>query len=151
MGIAEEAIVHRFISSNDARNLLFLDSADRHIYSCTLSDNGRHFLSSVMPERSMLWKLLPVSMINVIVVNTILGLPLDGHVLHDVIEYVNDAAAGVRQCTGNKEFHGGFFIRPTAIDTVGAVVAAGERMPQKSTNFYPKIFSGLVLYGMDPS
>jgi len=26
------------------------------------------------------------------------------------------------------------------------VTAAGQRMPQKSTNFYPKILAGLVLY-----
>ena len=99
----------------------------------------------------MRWKELPVSMINIIIVNTIMGLPLDGHVLHDVIEYVNDVSAGIERCTMNGDFHGGFFIRPTTISTVGDIVAAGERMPQKSTNFYPKIYSGLVLYGMDRS
>ncbi|MBN1576910.1 MAG: DUF1015 domain-containing protein [Chitinispirillaceae bacterium] len=141
--------IYRFITSDDRRELLFLDGTDRRLYGCTLNGNGQHSLSSIMPERSMLWKRLPVSMINVIVINTILGLPLDGHVLHDVIDYVNDVPAGIERCTGNDDFHGGFFIRPTTIATVGDVVAAGERMPQKSTNFYPKIYSGLVLYRMD--
>lgn len=126
--------------------LLYVDSSDGQLYECALSTQGEKFLASVMPEHSMLWKKLPVSMINVIVINTILGLPLDGHVLHDVIDYVNDAATGLGQCAESTVYHGGFFIRPSTIATVGDIVAAGERMPQKSTNFFPKIYSGLVLY-----
>ncbi|MBN1307163.1 MAG: DUF1015 domain-containing protein [Chitinispirillaceae bacterium] len=150
-GDADAKTIYRFIASEDRRELLFLDGAKGRLYGCTLNDNGEQFLSSTMPERSMLWKRLPVSMINVIVINTIMGLPLDGRVLHDVIDYVNNIPAGIERCMGNGDFHGGFFIRPATIATVGAVVAAGERMPQKSTNFYPKIYSGLVLYRMDPA
>jgi len=128
--------------------LLYVDSGDKQLYECVLNAKGEAFLASVMPEHSMLWKKLPVSMINVIVINTILGLPLDGHVLHDVIDYVNDAATGLGQCADSAVYHGGFFIRPSTIATVGGIVAAGERMPQKSTNFFPKIYSGLVLYRM---
>jgi uncharacterized protein (DUF1015 family) len=148
-GAADAREIHRFLASDDRRELLFLDSSDGRLYGCTLNGKGKEFLSSIMPEQSMRWKELPVSMINIVVVNTIMGLPLDGHVLHDVIEYVNDVAAGIGRCAMNDDFHGGFFVRPTTISTVGDIVAAGERMPQKSTNFYPKIYSGLVLYGMD--
>jgi uncharacterized protein (DUF1015 family) len=150
-GAADAREIHRFLASDDQRELLFLDGSDGRLYGCTLHDKGKRFLSSIMTERSMRWKELPVSMINIIIVNTIMGLPLDGHVLHDVIEYVNDVSAGIERCTMNGDFHGGFSIRPTTISTVGDIVAAGERMPQKSTNFYPKIYSGLVLYGMDRS
>jgi len=45
-------------------------------------------------------------------------------------------------------YRGAFFIRPLDIKAVNAVVSGGERMPQKSTNFFPKCFSGLVLYRM---
>ena len=37
-----------------------------------------------------------------------------------------------------------FFLRPTRIDAVWRIATAGVRMPQKSTNFYPKLISGLV-------
>jgi uncharacterized protein (DUF1015 family) len=33
----------------------------------------------------------------------------------------------------------------TRIEQVKAVAAGGEKMPQKSTFFYPKIFTGLVI------
>ncbi len=38
-----------------------------------------------------------------------------------------------------------FFMNPTRVAEVEAVVAEGEKMPQKSTFFFPKIFSGLVV------
>jgi uncharacterized protein (DUF1015 family) len=37
-----------------------------------------------------------------------------------------------------------FLLRPSRIDQVWRIATAGQRMPQKSTNFYPKLISGLV-------
>lgn len=41
---------------------------------------------------------------------------------------------------------GAFLLRPPTIEQVEAVAAAGETMPQKSTYFYPKLFSGLLFH-----
>jgi uncharacterized protein (DUF1015 family) len=38
-----------------------------------------------------------------------------------------------------------FFLRPTRVSDVMGAARAGERMPGKSTYFYPKIPAGLVL------
>ncbi len=38
-----------------------------------------------------------------------------------------------------------FFLNPTRIDQVREVVLSGDRMPQKSTYFYPKPLTGLVI------
>jgi uncharacterized protein (DUF1015 family) len=38
-----------------------------------------------------------------------------------------------------------FFIRPTRIDQVWKIAVSGQKMPQKSTNFYPKLTTGLVI------
>jgi uncharacterized protein (DUF1015 family) len=46
-------------------------------------------------------------------------------------------------------YRGVFFIRPLDIAAVNAIVSGGERMPQKSTNFFPKFFSGLVFNRME--
>ncbi len=39
-----------------------------------------------------------------------------------------------------------FLLRPPTVEQVEAVAAAGETMPQKSTYFYPKLFSGLLFH-----
>jgi uncharacterized protein (DUF1015 family) len=41
---------------------------------------------------------------------------------------------------------GAFLLRPPTIEQVEAVAEAGETMPQKSTYFYPKLFTGLLFH-----
>jgi uncharacterized protein (DUF1015 family) len=38
-----------------------------------------------------------------------------------------------------------FLLQPTPVASITAVAAAGEVMPQKSTYFYPKALTGLVI------
>ncbi len=46
------------------------------------------------------------------------------------------------------EFAMGFLQNPPDIEQVKSIALAGECMPQKSTDFYPKLLSGLVMYDM---
>lgn len=62
---------------------------------------------------------------------------LNIHYLQDVRESVDEVAAGTAQAA--------FFVKPTRIEQVRAVAKSGNVMPQKSTFFYPKLISGLVL------
>src|SRR5579862_198714 len=47
------------------------------------------------------------------------------------------------------EAEGAFLLRPTRIEDVWAVASRGGVMPQKSTFFYPKLTSGLLLHPVD--
>jgi uncharacterized protein (DUF1015 family) len=47
------------------------------------------------------------------------------------------------------EYSVAFLLRPTPTEQVQAVAAAGDKMPQKSTYFYPKLYTGLVLRPLD--
>ncbi len=40
-------------------------------------------------------------------------------------------------------------VRPTRLDELTAVAAAGDVMPQKSTYFYPKLLTGMVFYPLE--
>ncbi|MBN2036769.1 MAG: DUF1015 domain-containing protein [Chitinispirillaceae bacterium] len=144
LGPAAIATVHFFLGGRISNEMLFADSASCRLYGLDLNKEGEGFLASAIPDKSMAWKKLDMSKINAIAVNRILGLPLDGHVLHDVITYSQDAASALTTCCNRKEYWGGFFIRPVSISTIHKIVQGGERMPQKSTNFYPKLYSGLV-------
>jgi uncharacterized protein (DUF1015 family) len=144
LGPAVPETINSFLAGGTESEMLFADSASRRIYGLALNKGGETFLASTMPEKSLAWKKLDVSKINVIAINRILGLPLDGHVLHDVITYSQDTAAALKICCNAQEYWGGFFIRPVSISAIHRIVQGGERMPQKSTNFYPKLYSGLV-------
>jgi uncharacterized protein (DUF1015 family) len=130
-------------------DIIFWDCKTNELYTLALNKDGENFLKTVMLERSDQWKRLNVSKINCIVINEILSLPLDGQVLHDIVNYVNDTESGAKrleECP--KEYYGGFFINSVTINTINDTVKGGERMPQKSTNFFPKIWAGLVLNRM---
>jgi len=144
LGPADLSTINSFLAGGIETEMLFADSASRRIYGLNLNKGGEAFLASTMPDKSMAWKKLDMSKINAIAVNRILGLPLDGKVLHDVIAYSQDTAASLEASCNPQEYWGGFFIRPVSIAAIHQIVQGGERMPQKSTNFYPKLYSGLV-------
>jgi uncharacterized protein (DUF1015 family) len=47
------------------------------------------------------------------------------------------------------EADAGFLMNPVKIAQLKAVALNGERMPPKTTYFYPKVLSGLTVYKMD--
>lgn len=65
---------------------------------------------------------------------------LNIHYLQSIHESVEEVAAGKSQIA--------FFVNPTKIEQVRGVSKSGNTMPQKSTFFYPKLISGLVLNKM---
>jgi uncharacterized protein (DUF1015 family) len=42
-----------------------------------------------------------------------------------------------------------FLMNPVRMEQVRDIAFAGEVLPQKSTDFYPKLLSGLTIYAMD--
>jgi uncharacterized protein (DUF1015 family) len=42
-----------------------------------------------------------------------------------------------------------FLLKPTSVRQVADTSFSGGVMPQKSTDFYPKLLSGMVMYKLD--
>jgi uncharacterized protein (DUF1015 family) len=64
------------------------------------------------------------------------------------IRYIRgaDAAVEVVESGGAKL---GFLLEATAIGDVGRIAFSGGVMPQKSTDFYPKLLSGIAIYSLE--
>ncbi|MBW1644837.1 MAG: DUF1015 domain-containing protein [Deltaproteobacteria bacterium] len=62
--------------------------------------------------------------------------------------FTQDAAAAIDAVRAG-ENQLAILLRPTSISQVRQVATAGEKMPQKSTFFYPKLVTGLILYLFD--
>lgn len=69
------------------------------------------------------------------------------------LSYVREAAealASVRGGTAGKNAADvAFLMNPCPVEKVRDIALAGEVMPQKSTDFYPKLLSGLTAYALD--
>ncbi|MDP1758598.1 MAG: hypothetical protein Q8K77_02205, partial [Thermodesulfovibrionales bacterium] len=53
---------------------------------------------------------------------------------------------GIRDMVRKGIYDGAFFLNPTGVKDVERVALSGERMPPKSTYFYPKLLTGMVIY-----
>jgi len=66
------------------------------------------------------------------------------------ISYVRDAGEALSQVRGpGARGNIAFLMNPCRIAQVRDIAFAGEVMPQKSTDFYPKLLSGLTIYALD--
>jgi uncharacterized protein (DUF1015 family) len=67
------------------------------------------------------------------------------------ISYVRDAAEALSQVRGaaGSRANIAFLMNPCRVAQVRDIAFAGEVMPQKSTDFYPKLLSGLTVYALD--
>jgi len=66
------------------------------------------------------------------------------------IAYVRDAGEALSQVRGaNAHANIAFLVNPCRMSQVREIAFAGEVMPQKSTDFYPKLLSGLTVYALD--
>lgn len=105
-------------------------------------------LKDVIPDRSPAYRRLDVSILHHLIIDRLLGIKIGTHKLGLNLEYIKDADEAARRVEeGAADLV--FFMNPTKVSEVKEVAAAGERMPQKATYFYPKLLTGLVMHKMD--
>ncbi len=66
----------------------------------------------------------------------------------DNISYSREAAEALAQVQSGK-VQIAFLMNPARMDQVRDIALAGEVLPQKSTDFYPKLLSGLTIYALE--
>jgi uncharacterized protein (DUF1015 family) len=76
----------------------------------------------------------------------VLGIDADAQARGAHLEYVKDEAELLARAATSQL---GVLVNPTRIDQVIAISRTGVRLPQKSTYFYPKVPTGLVLDPLD--
>jgi uncharacterized protein (DUF1015 family) len=91
---------------------------------------------------------LGVAELHTVVLDHLLGLTEDKIRATGNIQYIRDAAEAVTLVESG-EANIAFLIKPITLDQLKDVSLSGEVMPQKSTDFYPKLLSGLAIYALD--
>jgi uncharacterized protein (DUF1015 family) len=98
-----------------------------------------------LPERQ---RQLDLSHLHSIVLDRLLG--LDAEKVRDQtnLRYLRDAGEAVDQVRRG-EADVTFLTNPVSMEQLREVAFAGDVMPQKSTDFFPKLLSGLAIYALD--
>jgi len=127
------------METNEIRLILFGLEAER-LSVLTLHDPAA--VSQMMPYfHSELYKRLGVSILDHIILEKLLELSSDKE--KTGLAYSYDKVDAVNRVTA-QEYQLAFLLRPARVDVIKAIADAGEKMPRKSTYFYPKLPAGLV-------
>ncbi len=106
---------------------------------------GRQQLRSAAPDQSEPWRSLGVAILHRLILETRLG--LKDLPRPEYVHLVEDVVGGLEHGDpeGSGDFNLAALVMPATLDHIRAISEHGERMPAKSTYFYPKLLSGLVL------
>ncbi len=101
-------------------------------------------MKAEMPDCSEALRGLDVSVLHTLVLERTMGIDKANMAAQINLTYtrsfdeaIESVKSGASQCC--------FILNPTRVTEIRDVAAAGEKMPQKSTYFYPKLITGLVM------
>ncbi|MEX0611547.1 MAG: DUF1015 domain-containing protein [Pirellulales bacterium] len=138
----------------DQATIGLYSTADNQWTLARLTDAGRERMAEAASEHSDDWQGLGVSILHRLIVETLLdapNLPAPKYVrdIEEVVRGLKEGDAAGRDATGQAGTGGRFelaaLVMPATVEHIRAISSHGERMPAKSTFFYPKLLSGLVI------
>lgn len=117
---------------------------DRSVYLLKLKGNGelQALIQKGIPKEVAS---LDVAILHQFVIEEALGLSSESLAREENISYYREKEKAVRDVERGK-YQGAFFLKPTSVKEVQQVCFAGHLLPQKSTDFFPKLLSGIVIY-----
>lgn len=101
-------------------------------------------IKELLPDKSEASQGLDVTVLHTLVLEKIFGIDAENmanQINLTYTKYFEEAIGSVK----NGKSQCAFILNPTKVTEIRDVAAAGEKMPQKSTYFYPKLITGLVM------
>ncbi len=140
---AAEAVWSNIELEGDQGTIGFYTASDQAWTLARITAAGRARMDAVAADHGAAWRGLGVSILHRLVIGELLGakeIPTPGYV-HLVREVVEGLGSGRYPLAA--------LVMPASVEDIRRVSETGERMPAKSTYFYPKLASGLVFNPLD--
>jgi uncharacterized protein (DUF1015 family) len=114
-----------------------------HQRTLRLTLNHQSTADSALQSHSEAYRRLDTGVLETLILKGTLGLT-DEDISHmRNFAYARDAEQAISRVMAG-EFDAAFLMRPTPVEQVREIAAAGENMPPKSTYFFPKLLTGLL-------
>jgi uncharacterized protein (DUF1015 family) len=112
-------------------------------------ESGPSRVESLMDQpRSQAWRSLDVSILHSVVIRHLLGISEADQAAQSHIKYTRSLHEAVSMVDSGIS-QAALLMNPPSVEDVIQVARSGEKMPQKSTYFYPKLLTGLVMRPLD--
>lgn len=127
------------VTGNDQGTIGLFTRKDQQWTVARVTDAGRAKMAEVAGEHSEEWRGLGVALLHRLIAETLLAPsePPEAKYLHLVEEVVDELNSG--------DYPLAALVMPATVQHIRSISLQGERMPAKSTYFYPKLLSGLVI------
>jgi uncharacterized protein (DUF1015 family) len=119
----------------------YIDSHSQRPFRLTLKDQA--IADAALPGRSQAYRELDTGVLEALLLKGALGLSDDDISHFNGLFYARDTAEALAMVQSG-EYDAAFLMRPTPVQQVREIAAAGENMPPKSTYFFPKLLTGLL-------
>jgi len=122
------------------------EARKRAFYLLTLREGVN--LAQLLPNVSPLQRELDVVLLHEGILEPALGITPQAVTAEANLTYEREASAALEAVDGGRA-QISFLLNPCDVEQVMKIATAGEVMPQKSTDFYPKLMSGITMYRVD--
>jgi uncharacterized protein (DUF1015 family) len=141
--ITQQAQIDRVITEDAGEvKLLLCGPGKERFFRLTLT-NFTPIKSMIPAFHSELYQKLDVSIVDHVILEELLGLTHEAAGTY--IDYTNDAPEAIKRVQ-EQEYQLAIIVNPVKPQAIKSIADSGDRMPRKSTYFYPKVPAGLVLY-----
>lgn len=158
-GLLDKVFEVRTISgaAADRRNTMISEisaaSGERNTFGMYLPGNDSYHLLVARQPRPMIdsnqnghspaYRSLDVAVLDRIILADLMGISPGGANANARVQFVEQDKTSLDEI-GSSGCQAAFFVNPATMEEIKVVSEAGEKMPQKSTFFYPKPLTGLV-------
>ncbi len=141
----EPAEIQQRLVAEGASRTAFVAVARTGRFLLKLKGNASN---GALQSLSLRQRQLDIVRLHVLVLDRLLGITTEAIREERHLRYFRDAAEAVEQVAeGGADL--AFLVNPASLDQLREIAFAGDVMPQKSTDFYPKLLSGLAIYAFD--
>jgi uncharacterized protein (DUF1015 family) len=148
-GEAQRKFLGKLVSARQKRAIGAYPAAEpqkRAFYVLTLRDGVN--LAQLLPNVSPLQRELDVVLLHEGILEPALGITPQAVTAEANLTYEREAAAAFDAVErGRAQIS--FLLNPCDVEQVMKIATSGEVMPQKSTDFYPKLMSGIAMYRVE--
>jgi uncharacterized protein (DUF1015 family) len=113
---------------------------------------NRKAMAAAEPAHGDAWRALDVAVLHTLILDRVLGIDKAKLAAKTNLDYLKDNGEAISEAIARIDAGGAqcvFVMNPTGVAQVAAVASAGEKMPQKSTFFHPKLFTGMVFLPLE--
>ncbi len=131
---------------DSSRNAFGIYSDKDSFFVAVLKDIKK--MDAAVENMSQAWKCLDVSVLHKLILEKLLGVDEEKLAQENCLEYVKDTLTAIDESitkVDSKQAQVVFFMNPPKTSQIQMVAEEGEKMPQKSTYFFPKMWTGLTI------